>query len=138
LDSDDNSVGFFYTNDSPSDLGDSGGPIYTNAEVQGVIWGSWLVAGATRDKYTAVSFHLPFILARIGFTGTFASLSSGVIRTGTQIESFVTTDVRTCKLDCMQHSNCVAFSHRPLLNLCTIHSTLGGTLAWPGATSGTR
>lgn len=136
--SDDNSVGFFYTNDSLGDVGDSGGPLYTNAEVQGVIWGTWPVAFAARDKYTAVSFHLPFILQRIGFTGSFTSLTSDVIRTGTQIESFITADVRTCKLDCMQHSNCVAFSHRPIVNVCTIHSSAGGTLSWPGATSGIR
>jgi hypothetical protein len=136
--SDDNSVGFFYMTNAPGDVGDSGGPVYTNAEVQGVVWGGWLVAGWSRDKYTAVSFHLPFILQKIGYTGTFTTLSTGVIRTGTQIESFVTSDVRTCKLDCMQHSNCVAFSHRPIVNVCTIHSSLGGTLSWAGATSGTR
>lgn len=137
--SSDNSVGFFYTNDDRTNPGDSGGPIYTNGQVQGALWGYWLVAGALRDKYTAVSFHLPFILNAIGFTGSFSSISSNVIRNGTAIESIVTSDLRTCKLDCMQTSSCVAFSFRPApLNICTIHSSLGGTLSSPGATSGVR
>ena len=136
--SDDNSVGFFYTNDDRVNKGDSGGPIYTNGQVQGTLWGNWLVAFAMRDKYTAVSFHLPFILNRIGFTGSFSSITPDVFRTGTAIESIITSDLNTCKLDCMQHSACVAFSHRPIINLCTIHSTLGGTMSFPGAVSGVR
>ncbi len=139
--SSDNSVGFFYTNDDRTNGGDSGGPIFTNAslQLQGVLWGSWLVAGAMRDKYTAVSFHLPFILNAIGFTGSFTSITPNVIRNGTTIRSIITTDIRTCKLDCMQNSTCVAFDFRPApLNICTIHSTLGGTLSFSGATSGIR
>lgn len=137
--SDDNSVGFFYTNDDRTNKGDSGGPIYVNGQVQGALWGNWLVAFAVRDKYTAVSFHLPFILNAIGFTGSFSSIVPDVIRTGTTIENIITSDLRTCKLDCMQHSSCVAFDFRAApLNLCTIHSSLGGTLAFPGAISGVR
>jgi hypothetical protein len=137
--SDDNSVGFFYTNDERTNLGDSGGPIYVNGQIQGTLSGTRNVALATRDEYTAVSFHLPFILNAINFTGSFSSLSSGVVRTGTTIENLATSDVRTCKLDCMQHSSCVAFSVRPTpVNLCTIYSSLGGTLSWPGASTGIR
>ena len=137
--SDDNSVGFFYTNDERTNLGDSGGPIYVNGQIQGTLTGTRSVALATRDEYTAVSFHLPFILNAIDFTGSFSSLSSGVIRSGAAIESLATSNVRTCKLDCMQHSSCVAFSVRPApVNLCTIYSSLGGTLSWPGASTGVR
>jgi hypothetical protein len=137
--SSDHSGGYFYTNDHRVNGGDSGGPIYTGGQLQGVLSGHWLVAGTIRDKYTAVSFHLPFILNAIGYTGSFSSITSNVIRSGTAIESIVTSDLRTCKLDCMQNSSCVAFSFRPApVNLCTIYSTLGGTMAWSGATTGIR
>ena len=136
-----NSGGYFYTNNDSTDGGDSGGPIFTNTslQLQGALWGNWLVAGAMRDKYTAVSFHLPFILNAIGYTGSFTSITPNFIRNGTAIRSIVTSDLNTCKLDCMQHSTCMAFDFRPApLNICTIHSTLGSLLSSPGATTGTR
>jgi hypothetical protein len=136
--SSDTSGGDFWSDDDSTNDGDSGGPIYTGGQVQGVLYGYALYDFAIRDLYTSVSYHLPFILNAISYTGSFSSLTPNVIRTGTPIESIFTSDIRTCKLDCMQNSSCVAFSHRPALSSCTIYSTLGSTLAFSGATTGVR
>jgi len=126
--SDDNSVGFFYTNNDRTDKGDSGGPIYTDRELQGDLWGYWYVAFAYRNKYTAVSYHLPWILSTINYQGSFSSITTDTRLNGTLIENIGTSDLNTCKLHCMQTSYCAAFNHWPYpISLCQTLSDVSGT-----------
>jgi hypothetical protein len=138
--SDDNSDGYFYTNDDRVNPGDSGGPIYTNGELQGDLWGYWLVAFAMRNKYTAVSYHLPWILSTIGFTGSFSQTFQNLVMVGNTIQNIGTSDLNTCKLACMQNSSCFGYSFQPFpFSLCSLRSNdVGADLSFPGATSGIR
>ncbi|XXT14615.1 trypsin-like serine protease [Sorangium sp. So ce429] len=141
--SDDNSDGYFYTNDDRVNPGDSGGPIYTHGELQGTLWGHWWVAFATRNKYTAVSYYLPWILSTIGYTGSFSHTYQNLVLSGNTIETIATSDLNTCKLACMQNSSCFGYSFQPLpplyYSLCTLRSDdVGADLPWPGAISGIR
>lgn len=138
--SDDNSVGFFYTNDDRVNPGDSGGPLYTNGELQGDLWGYWYVAFAFRNKYTAVSYHLPWILSTIGFTGTFSQTFSNLVMGGNTLQTIGTSDLATCRLACMQNSSCFGYAFQPSpVSLCSLRRDHQGTdMNWSGAVSGIR
>ena len=138
--SDDTSVGFFYTNDDRVNPGDSGGPIYTNGELQGDLWGYWYVAFAFRNKYTAISYHLPWILSTIGFTGTFSQTLSNVAIGGNTLQTIGTSDLATCRLACMQNASCFGYAFQPYpFSLCSLRRDhQGKDVSWAGAVSGIR
>ncbi|WP_437571602.1 trypsin-like serine protease [Sorangium sp. So ce542] len=134
--------GYFYTNDDRTDDGDSGGPIFTNGQrVSGVLWGSWWVAFAMRNKYTSTQYHLNWILDKIGYTGSGAYSQT---LTNKLIDGWpyglVSGDLRKCKYACQHDSQCIAYSHEGGgENHCYLYDDMGdGPVTYSGFTTGIK
>ncbi|XXX78333.1 trypsin-like serine protease [Sorangium sp. So ce134] len=140
--SDNTDDGYFYTNDDRSNIGDAGGPIFTNGQrLSGVLYGDTWVAFATRNKYTSTEYHFNWILDRIGYTGNSAysqTLPNKAIDAWPY--DYQSGDLRTCKYACEHDSQCIAYTHFGNGdNDCYLYDNLGsGTETFSGATVGIK
>ncbi|WP_437815202.1 trypsin-like serine protease [Sorangium sp. So ce1078] len=134
--------GYFYTNDDRINLGDSGGPIFTNGQrVSGVLWGYWWVAFATRNKYTSTQYHFNWILDNIGYTGNgvYSQTLQNKFIDGWPYDGMA-GDLRTCKYACQHDSQCVGYTHVSAPeNQCYLYDDMGdGPVTFSGATVGIK
>ncbi len=132
--------GYFYTNDERTNPGDSGGPLFSQGELQGVLWGDWWVAFAMRNKYTSSVYYLSWILNMIGYTGDYSQTLQNTNLQGNVLGILFTQDIDICKLACEQNSQCVAYSYQPMatFSTCTLRDTVTGLAVQSGTTSGIR
>ncbi|WP_437968707.1 trypsin-like serine protease [Sorangium sp. So ce260] len=134
--------GYFYTNDDRTDDGDSGGPIFTNGQrVAGVLWGSWWVAFAYRNKYTSTEYHFNWILDNIGYTGNgaYSQTLQNKFIDGWPYDSRH-GNLRMCKYACEHDWQCVAYTHVSAPeDQCYLYDDMGdGPVTFSGATVGIK
>lgn len=116
--------GFFLTRHHEIDSGDSGGPFYASNRVLGVLNGSWFFFPSTRNRYTSVAEHLPWILTRMSYVGVDSSGATApytttlngagvpVVPTNILAVRATSTD-RICKYMCDNTAGCVGYDWAP-------------------------
>jgi len=115
---DDDSGGFFTIADNVN-AGDSGGPLYMDDRILGVLNTH---RPGVNDGYTSVPKHLDWILGQIGYAWAHGA-SQAVVRRGAAIQVFDQATERVCQYAC-DHTACVAYDFVPSLSRCTLLSTV--------------
>lgn len=133
--SSDNSSGYFYMNDSRTNKGDSGGPLFGNGntKLEGVLQGADLI-GVWRDSYTSTAFHIKHILDAMAYSGPGLKLPNTML-SGTMISTTIVPSPRVCEYACDTNASCHGFT--AMGTICSLYSTLSNTtLPMQGAMSG--
>lgn len=122
IDDETDSDGEFLTDTDESNKGDSGGPIYNNAnQIMGVLFGSgsnlW---DGTYNKYTSASRHLDWILDTIGYRWAGQPVQSNTTLSGTNLETIINSSHKRCQYACEKTGSCDGYIYNSTLDTCTL------------------
>jgi len=131
LDSDDDNDGYIVTVNANSNTGDSGGSLYSNRRLLGVI--------GTTSGSTSVPEHLHWILDVMNWVWPYGATSVGVARTGAVLDIAFTSHL-VCQYACASTSECSAYSWLPFTSsgICYMHTGATSPVSNAGAHSDTK